>query len=129
MSRSKTYQRLLNSKEWRTLRADYLRAHPLCEMCLRKKPQKYVAAVDCHHIIPVESGKTLDEMKRLCFNGTSNLQALCIDCHIKVHQAQGSHTKEAHKQRESDRLQQWISKIRGGKPLDGSAQEKLSPPD
>lgn len=107
MSRSKEYQRLLNSKRWKTLRADYLRAHPLCEMC---EAEGYVvASIDCHHRKPVESAKTQTEMERLCYDW-NNLQALCIPCHIKVHAEARSHSKQAHQERERDRLQQWLSK-------------------
>ena len=71
------------------------------------------AAVDVHHIVPVESAKSQQEMERLCFNesGTHNLEALCIPCHSKTHKEAGSHTKEAHQQREQDRLQQWIARM------------------
>lgn len=110
MSRSKTYQHLLNSKRWKAIRQEYLRAHPLCERC--QADGKIVSAMDVHHIIPVESGRTLNEMVRLCYNmeGTNNLQALCVPCHIAVHTEARSHTREAHKQREDDRLKQWIDK-------------------
>ena len=109
MSRNREYQKLLNSKRWKLLRAEYLRAHPLCEDC---KAQGFiVAAVDVHHIVPVESAKSPAEMEALCFNvHGNNLRALCIPCHIRVHQEARSHSKEGHKQREDDRLQQWIAK-------------------
>ena len=107
MSRNKEYQRLLNSKRWKMLRQDYLQKHPLCEAC---KAEGYVrAAVDVHHKTPCESAKSPAEMETLCFD-TGNLQALCIPCHIKVHQEARSHTKEGHKQREADRLEQWIAR-------------------
>ena len=107
MSRNKDYQRLLNSKRWKELRQEYLRAHPLCEDC---KAEGYVrAAVDVHHVVPCESAKTLSEMETLCF-AVSNLRALCSPCHIKTHKESKSHTTEGHKQREADRLDQWIAK-------------------
>lgn len=110
MSRSKTYQRLLNDKRWKRLRQDYLRAHPLCERCWAEG-EKISSAVDVHHIVPVESGKTLAEMEDLCYNRSgNNLQALCVACHIQTHAELRSHSKEAHKQREDDRLSQWISR-------------------
>ena len=109
MSRNKTYQRLLNAKRWKLLRQDYLRAHPLCERC--QAEGKVSSAIDVHHIIPVESGHTEAEMERLCYNlDGNNLQALCIPCHIKTHQEMRSHSKEAHKQREEDRFQQWLAR-------------------
>lgn len=108
MSRSKTYQRLLNDKRWKVLRQEYLQAHPLCERCW-SEGEKISSAVDVHHIVPVESGKTLAEIQTLCY-ARENLQALCVPCHIKTHAEERSHSKEAHKQREDDRLSQWISR-------------------
>ena len=116
MARSKQYQRLLNDKRWKMLRAQYLQAHPLCERCWREgiaaTGHPYiVSAVDVHHKTPVESAKTQREMEALCYNEYgNNLEALCIPCHIKTHQEARSHTKEAHQQREQDRLQQWIDR-------------------
>ena len=75
MSRNKDYQRLLNSKRWKELRALKLQQNPLCELC---QAEGYVAsAIDIHHKIPVESARTPQEMEALCFN-PSNLQSLCI---------------------------------------------------
>lgn len=115
MSRSKEYQRLLNSKRWKVLRMQYLQAHPLCERCKQEGEKAGVkggwrrSAIDVHHIVPVESAHSQQEMERLTFDW-SNLQALCIPCHIKTHAEASSHTKEAHKKREDDRLQQWIAR-------------------
>lgn len=116
MSRSKAYQRLLNSKRWRTLRLEYLRDHPLCERCKREGiaagiPGGYItAAVDVHHRQPVESAKTQAQMEQLCFQ-VSNLEALCVPCHILTHKEQHSHTRDAHLQREADRLKQWADRM------------------
>ena len=112
MSRDKNYQRLLNSKRWIELRSWYLSQHPLCERCIEEGEAAGVeggyirSAVDVHHKIPCESSKSLHEMEQLAFNA-DNLQALCIPCHIKTHQEQRSHTRDAHKQRVSDRLERW----------------------
>ena len=84
------------------IRADYLRQHPLCERCRREGiaagvlPDGYItSAVDVHHKIPVERGRTPQEMEWLAYNlGGNNLEALCIPCHIKTHQEMRSHTKE-----------------------------------
>ena len=107
MSRNKDYQRLLNSKRWKVTRTEYLMKHPLCEDCQAKG--FVYAAVDVHHVVPCESAKTLGEMETLCF-AVSNLRALCIPCHIKTHKESKSHTTEGHKQREADRLEQWIAR-------------------
>ena len=62
-----------------------------CERCKR---EGYVTAgVDCHHIKPVESAKTEQEMERLAYD-VNNIELLCIPCHIKTHQEMRSHTKE-----------------------------------
>lgn len=108
MSRDKDYQRLLNSKQWKTMRQRYLQAHPLCERCLSKR--LYVAAVDLHHRIPCESAHTLQEMRELCFDW-NNIEALCIPCHIAEHADKESHTKAAHQQREFDRLERFKEKV------------------
>ena len=104
MSRNKDYQRLLNSKRWKQLRMWKLQQNPLCELC---QAEGFVrSAIDVHHKIPVESARTLQEMEQLCFNPL-NLQALCISCHAKIHREAKSHTKEAHQQREDERLARW----------------------
>ncbi len=121
MSRNKDYQRLLNAPQWAKVKAIVkARAGGLCERCKRdgiaERGVPYITpGVDCHHIVPVESGKTLAEMQRLCYD-THNIQLLCVPCHIKTHAEQRSHSKEAHKQRENDRLSQWIA--RQGRPKD-----------
>ena len=91
MSRNKDYQRMLNSKQWRELRSWKLRQNPLCERCAA---QGYVvAAVDCHHIRPVENFRTVSEMRDACFN-PANIMSVCIPCHIELHKEMRSHTKE-----------------------------------
>ena len=92
MSRDKRYQRLLNDKRWKLLRAAvFRRTNGLCEMCL--KEGIYRPGVDVHHIKPVESGRTVMEMEQLCYN-PANVMLLCVPCHIKVHQDMHTHTKE-----------------------------------
>ena len=92
MSRDPRYQRLLNDKRWKLLRAQvFRRANGLCEMC---KAEGFITpGVDVHHIRPVEQAKTVQEMERLAYN-PNNCQLLCIACHIKVHQDMRTHTKE-----------------------------------
>ena len=92
MSRDQRYQRLLNDKRWKLLRAYvFRRANGLCEMC---KAEGFITpGVDVHHIKPVETGRTVQEMERLAYN-PNNCQLLCIACHIKVHQDMQTHTKE-----------------------------------
>ena len=108
MSRNKDYQRLLNSKRWKQLRQWKLQQNPLCELC---EAEGFVrSAIDVHHKIPVESARTPQEMEQLCFT-PSNLQALCISCHSKVHREARSHTKASHQQRERDRFERWKAEL------------------
>ena len=92
MSRDPRYQKLLNDKRWKLLRAEvFRRANGLCELC---KAEGFITpGVDCHHIVPVESAKTEQEMERLAYD-VSNIRLLCIPCHIKTHQEMRSHTNE-----------------------------------
>lgn len=112
MSRDPRYQRLLNSKQWKTLRIAYLRQHPLCERCIREGkaagvPEGYIrSAVDVHHRTPVETAKTLAEMERLCYDW-HNLEALCIPCHSRTHKEMGKGTKTLARQRDQQRFDRW----------------------
>ena len=107
MAHSKLYVQLMNSREWRELREAKLRANPLCECC---QAQGYVVAARCvHHIVEVESGRTEQECRDLCFQWT-NLQALCFRCHSAIHSAAKYHSKDVHQQRSQERLNQWINK-------------------
>lgn len=64
-------------RDWRELRLDYLREHPICEKCGRK------LATEVHHIIHL-SGLNDAEIVKKGFDPT-NLMALCIDCHRDIH--------------------------------------------
>ena len=92
MSRDPRYQKLLNGKRWKLLRAEvFRRAGGLCELC---KAEGFITpGVDVHHIKPVEQAKTVKEMERLAYN-PANCQLLCVACHIKVHQDMRTHCKE-----------------------------------
>ena len=106
MSRDKNYQRLLNDKRWKLLRAEvFRRANGLCELCL--KEGIYTPGVDVHHIHPVETAKTVQEMERLAYN-PANCQLLCIPCHIKVHQEMRTHTKEKVKENKARARQRFM---------------------
>ena len=95
MSRDPNYQRLLNHKRWwgdgGVKVQVWRRANGCCERCME---EGFVTpGVDCHHIVPVESGRTVQEMERLCYD-VNNIRLLCVPCHIKTHQEAKSHTKE-----------------------------------
>ena len=69
----------------------FRRANGLCELC---KAEGFITAgVDVHHIKPVETGRTVQEMERLAYN-PANCQLLCVASHIKVHQDMRTNTKE-----------------------------------
>ena len=95
MSRDKNYQRLLNDKRWKLLRAAvFRRTDGLCELCL--KEGILTPGVDVHHIRPVEQAKSVegpDGMRARCYD-PNNVMLLCVPCHIKVHQEMRTHTKE-----------------------------------
>ena len=116
MSRDPRYQRLLNDRRWRELRIAYLREHPLCERCIREGkaagvPEGYITpSVDCHHRVPVETAKTLQEMERLAYDW-NNLEALCIPCHSRTHREMGKGTKALAKQRAQERHTRWIDSM------------------
>ena len=106
MSRDPRYQRLLNDKRWKLLRAQvFRRANGLCELCL--KEGIYTPGVDVHHIRPVEQAKSVQEMERMAYN-PANCQLLCVPCHIKVHQDMRTHTKEKVKENKERARQRFL---------------------
>ena len=102
MSRDPRYQKLLNSKRWKELRAWKLaQTQGYCEICYREGWRGIDAlAVDIHHIVPVESVIDQGEaaMASVCFN-PANLMALCVRHHCEIHHQAGSHKKEAVEER------------------------------
>ena len=106
MSRDPRYQKLLNSKRWKELRAEvFRRANGLCEMC---KAEGFITpGVDVHHIKPVEQAKTVQEMEQLAYN-PNNCQLLCVACHIKVHQDMRTHCKEKVKENKARARQRFM---------------------
>ena len=54
---------------------------------------------------------TVQEMERLCYL-PSNLQALCIPCHIKTHKEMHKGTKANRKEREEQRMSRWSERVR-----------------
>jgi 5-methylcytosine-specific restriction protein A len=109
MSRDKNYQRLLNDKQWKLLRAAvFRRTNGLCEMCL--KEGFITPGVDVHHIRPVEQAKTVegpDGMRARCYD-PNNVMLLCVPCHIKVHQEMRSHTREKVKENKERARQRFL---------------------
>lgn len=104
MGHGKYYMKLMNSKEWKQLRARILRERPLCEMCRRNK--HISPANELHHIVEVEKGQTESEMRILCFS-TTNIMALCHKCHRNIHNERQYHSTAAVKERQRERFEQW----------------------
>ena len=107
---------IYNSREWKELRIAKLRANPLCEQCIKDGeavgiPGGYVKPAECvHHIIPIETARTKDEMKRLAFD-VNNLRALCFACHARIHKELGSNTAKIVRQRAEARQDRWADNL------------------
>ena len=109
MAHSKLYVKLMNSREWRELRTQVIREHPLCQRC---EQEGRVTASRCvHHVQPVESGRTEAEMRDLCFR-RSNCVALCYQCHADIHKAERSHSRQVIAERTCQRLSTWADSLR-----------------
>ena len=108
MAHSALYRRLIGSREWRRLRIEIIREHPLCQWC--EAEGLVVAACECHHIVEVESGRTETEVRNLMFSRT-NIVALCHQCHAAYHKAQRYHSSDVVRQRQSERLDAWADSL------------------
>jgi len=102
---------IYNSREWKELRIAKLRStNGLCEECLK---QGIVTSARCvHHIVPIETARTKDEMKRLAIDcGLQGLRALCYACHAKIHKELGSNTAKIVRQRAEARQDRWADNL------------------
>ena len=113
---AKDKSEIYNSREWKELRIAKLRANPLCEQCIKDGeavgiPGGYIRSATCvHHIVPIETAKTKDEMKRLAFD-VNNLKALCFACHARIHKDLGSNTAKIVRQRAEARQDRWADNL------------------
>ena len=106
---------IYNSREWHRLRTLKLQTTPLCEKCREDglkagiKPNGFVRSATCvHHIVPIETATTKEEMWRLAIGcGLSGLMSLCRPCHNKLHNDAGYHTKEAVQERKQSAFERW----------------------
>ena len=108
---AKDKSEIYNSREWKELRIAKLRSTKgLCEECLK---QHIVTEARCvHHVVPIETARTKDEMKRLAIDcGLQGLRSLCYACHAKVHQQLGSNTAKVVKARAEARQDRWIDSL------------------
>lgn len=92
MSRNPVYIKLINTKRWKLIRIDKLKANPICEVCETKGMS--TLATEVHHRTPVESVPHEMGMKNLMFD-FNNLQSLCHPCHAEIHRRAFSHSKES----------------------------------
>lgn len=104
----RVYNGLMNRKEWRELRKRKLQEFPYCE--LHEERGMKVRATCVHHKKEVESAQTYEEMMRLCYD-YDNLQALCNECHHRLHQAKGYNTRRAQKERKEAELARWVNRF------------------
>ena len=102
---------IYNSKEWQQLRIAKLRSTDgLCEECLK---QGIVTSARCvHHVVPIETARTKDEMRRLAIDcGLQGLKSLCFACHASIHKELGSNTAKIVRQRAEARQDRWKDNI------------------
>ena len=101
---------IYNSREWKELRIAKLRStNGLCEECM--KQGIVTSARSVHHVVPIETARTKDEMKRLAFD-VNNLRALCFACHARIHKEMGSNTAKIVRQRAEARQDRWSDNLR-----------------
>lgn len=103
----KDKQEIYNSREWKELRIAKLRStNGLCEECMK---QGIVTAARCvHHVVPIETARTKDEMRRLAIDcGLQGLKSLCFACHARIHKELGSNTAKIVRQRAEARQDRW----------------------
>ena len=53
---------------------------------------KSTFATEVHHVVPIQRGKSIAEMKRLAYD-YHNLRSLCESCHKKAHEKLGMMSK------------------------------------
>ncbi|WP_075559137.1 HNH endonuclease signature motif containing protein [Parabacteroides timonensis] len=91
MAKDANYIKLINTARWKRVRLKKLQAQPLCECCQDK--DKITPATEVHHVTPVETVTTIEQMETLMFE-YSNLMSVCHECHKNIHAEMFSHSKE-----------------------------------
>jgi len=112
------YRRIITGKKWQELRGMKMLKNAIdnggfCEQCVKNyftggpRPRK---ATEVHHIVPIESAHTREEMEALAYD-ENNIIALCSECHHESHRHLGkAHIKEA---MEND-INDYINGIKNG---------------
>lgn len=108
MSRNPNYVKLIQSYKWRCLRQKKIAAQPLCERCLEDDRTTLADAV--HHIKPVETGLTYQEMKDLMFS-FDNLMSVCNPCHSTIHKELNSFDVQTIKDNQERNTQRFIDRF------------------
>lgn len=78
----RSHAEVYNNTRWRKLRMQKLMENPLCELC--ELSGKVSIALEVHHVVPVESVNSPDEITELTYDW-DNLQSLCKACHLAIH--------------------------------------------
>ena len=112
--RDSNYRHLLGSRVWKSIRAEYLATHPLCEDCEEKGITRL--ATEVHHITPISNETSYPRMRALAYD-RNNLRALCHECHEATHESSGT------------RLNKAAIKARHSKQAASFIEKYLNPPD
>ncbi len=110
MAKDANYIKLINTQRWRKLRLMKLQAQPLCECEECKEHGRIISATEVHHIVPVESVTTIEQMEALMFDW-NNLMSVSNECHARIHAEMFSHTKENVQKANAKRTQRFIDKF------------------
>lgn len=110
MAKDKDYRQMIHTARWAALRRSVLSAHPLCERCLEQ--ERTEAATEVHHICPVEDAVAYADKRQRMFD-SSNLRALCHNCHVEAHKALGRAGKAAAIRRNREQTRQVIERFFG----------------
>jgi hypothetical protein len=102
---------IYNSREWKELRIAKLRSTDgLCEEC--EKQGIATEATCVHHVVPIETARTKQEMRRLALDcGLQGLKSLCYACHARIHKEIGSNTSKTVKARAEARQERWADSL------------------
>lgn len=74
---------IYNTTTWRYIREGKLQSSFFCERC-EYLHERFELAEEVHHVVPISTGKTKEEMEDLAFD-FDNLMAVCSKCHIEIH--------------------------------------------
>ena len=100
---------IYQSREWKELRLQKIRANPLCEECEKRG---IVRSAHCvHHVHPIEDSATMEEMRKWAFMW-QNLVSLCDECHARIHKERGKGTTQLRRERAAARQARWMDGLK-----------------